>query len=140
MKRIIAFILLIAAVGLLFAGCGGDENGKNTDSKALVVSDSSVPLKEAALSSADAAAKIQSLSAKKLGLKGEKGDYKFMVSTKGKLISGLDCFEVIASKQTNTNSDGTMHMETAGQYFLTYDGKKIFRRDLDTGECTEITP
>lgn len=147
MKKYISLFLVVAIMALICAGCGSDD--KSTDSTpsskaagkvAESVSDSSVPLEKASISSGDAAEKIKSLSLEKLGLEGKKEDYKFMVSTKGKLLDGSNCFEVVASKQIKTNKDGTVNMKTMGQYFLTYDGKKIYKRDLNSGEYIEITP
>ena len=148
MKKQMCLMLVIAVIALLCAGCGS-AGGSNSSVAAPsdvvsdieeVVSESSKPVEEASISSADALDKVQSLSMDKLGLEGKKDDYKFMISTKGKILNSTDCFEINASKEIKKNKDGTVHMQTVGQYFLTYDGKTIYKRDITSGEYIQIEP
>ena len=95
-------------------------------------------LKDLKIQMNDASKKISSLSMDKLALKGKKEDYKFMVSTQGKVIDGEDYIEVIASRVKKENKDGSISMDTVGQYFISYDGKKMLIKDMETGKFSEL--
>ena len=99
---------------------------------------SDTPLEKASISGSDASKKISSLSMDKLALKGKKEDYKFMVSTQGKVIDGEDYIEVIASKVKKENKDGSVSMDTVGQYFVSYDGEKMLIKDMQTGKFSQL--
>ena len=75
---------------------------------------------------------------KQLGLKGKKEDYKFLLAGETFNIDGEEYFMVEADVQTSENEDGTISMQTSGQYLVTMDGKKILKKNLKTGETTEI--
>ena len=107
---------------------------KNQDTTKL----SDTPIEKASILCSDASKKISSLSMAKLALEGKKEDYKFMVSTKGKVIDGEDYIEVIASKVKKENTDGSVSMDTVGQYFVRYDGEKMLIKDMQTGKISEL--
>ncbi len=161
MKKICLLLIVFLISVSCFAGCSNQSDTNEQESTEAVSSDvqntadntsekaassqslvttaaAKKPIEDAKLSSAEASEKIQSFSLEKLGLKGKKEDYKFMVSTKGTTIDKTDYFEVVASVVTEKNKDGSINMETKGQYFVSYDGTKLLSRDLKTGEFSEL--
>lgn len=161
MKKICLLLIVFLISVSCFAGCSNQSDTNEQESTEAVSSNvqntadntfekaassqdivttaaAKKPIEDAKLSSAEASEKIQSFSLEKLGLKGKKEDYKFMVSTKGTTIDKTDYFEVVASVVTEKNKDGSINMETKGQYFVSYDGAKLLSRDLKTGEFSEL--
>lgn len=110
--------------------------GSQTDS---AVQDSKTDFKEAAITEFEAVDKIKAMSVERLGLSGKLDDYKIMVATVGKTIDGKDYFEVVASKVTEEKDDGSVNMETAGTYYVSYDGETVLYRNSETGDFTDIT-
>lgn len=112
-----------------------DKVSKNTES---ATSQAKTPIEDAEISAFDAIEKIKAFSMEKLGLDGKKEDYKFMVSTKGLTIDKTDYLEVVASVVAKENEDGSISMDTKGDYFVSYDGSKILIRDVKTGEFSAL--
>ena len=156
MKKILLLSVLFWFVFCIVMGCSNKQNSDTTtiNNQTTVQTETSAnindknkqdttklsktPLEKASVSSSDASKKISSLSMEQLGLKGKKEDYKFMVSTQGKEIGGEDYIEVIASKVKKENKDGSISMDTVGQYFISYDGKKMLIKDMETGKFSEL--
>lgn len=161
MKKIIISVISILIISVMFAACSqiSDNTKKTTDNSettAAAQSDVSAdenvpdkenlittqiaetPLEDADITSAEASEIISGMPLEKLGLEGDKSDYKFMVSTEGKAIEGTDYIEVIASQVSEEKEDGSISMETKGDYFISYDGKKMLKRDTATGDFSEL--
>ncbi len=159
MKKIIAFIIctLFASIILIACSAGGaaDSETKKANSSETVNSTVSTeaasevkdfvttqiaetPIEKAKISEADASKMVSNLSMEQLGLEGDKKDYKFMVSTDGKTVDGVDYIEVLAAVVAEKNKDDTFSVETKGDYFVSYDGSKVYSRNMLTGELTEI--
>lgn len=161
MKKIIISVIGILLISVVFAACSqisddaqnisddsettaaaqsqtfGDE--KNSADEDLITTQiAETPVEEAEISSSEASEIISEMSLEKLGLEGDKSDYKFMVSTKGKTIEGTDYIEIIASQVSEENEDGSISMETKGDYFISYDGKIMLVRDVKTGTFSEL--
>lgn len=163
MKKIVLFIMIVVVIVSVFAACSsGSVDNKETVSKNTTVSEakkndnkdnnettkivenlvttaiSKIPVEDAEISGYDATKLISDKDAKSLGLKGKTEDYKFMLVSEGKEIDGKNYIEIVAMETKKENEDGTMDVETKGDYFVSYDGKKLLVRDLVTGEFSEI--
>ena len=166
MKKIIVLLLVVVLSVCTFAACsnGGEKASttKAATAETTAASDESTtkaskdakestsaterettvasktPIEKAKISTADATDIIKSFPVEKLGLEGKIEDYRIMVSTTGKVFDGVDYLEVVASKVTKENEDGTVDMDTVGQYFVSYDGSKTLIRDLKTGKVKEL--
>lgn len=160
MKKVFLIVLCVLLCAGAFTACSSaaDDKGaeksttvsteKNAESSEKtsadsdnnsVVKNSDTDFEEAAISDFEAVDKVKNMSMDKLGLSGEKDDYKFMVSTVGKSIEGKDYFEVVASKVTKENEDGSVNMDTIGTYYVSYDAKTVLCRNAETGEFTDIS-
>lgn len=161
MKRKIIYLITILLISVLFTACsnGADDiqkdtgvsdtttssQSENSANENLSVNENLIttqiaekPIEDAQISSSEASEIISEMSMEKLGLEGSKEDYKFMVSTEGKTIDSIDYIEVIASQVSKENEDGSISMETKGDYFISYDGKKMLVRDILTGEFSDL--
>lgn len=163
MKKIILFIMTVVVIVSVFAACSSvSVNNKESESKNTTVSEtnkndnkdnnettkivenlvttaiSKIPVEDAEISGYDATKLISDKDPKSLGLKGKTEDYKFMLVSEGKEIDGKNYIEIVAMETKKENEDGTMDVETKGDYFVSYDGKKLLVRDLVTGEFSEI--
>lgn len=162
MKKIISVILCVLVCVCAFTACSSGSGNKDADKNTSAVSDaeqekidevlsqagshtdsavqdSDKDFEEAAITEFEAVDKIKAMSVEKLGLSGKLDDYKIMVATVGKTIDGKDYFEVVASKVTEENEDGSVNMETAGTYYVSYDGETVLYRNAETGDFTDIT-
>lgn len=91
----------------------------------------------ATVSGEDAIKKIQEFSAKKLGLEKKKSKYSFLASTESKEIDGKKYIEVIASI-INKNDDETVSIDTKGTYYVSEDGNRCLKKNMETGEMDEL--
>ncbi len=125
-KKITAAVLAVIIVVFAFAGCS-DNNNENTTTKPITT-DSAV-IKED-----DAINLIKTYTAADLGLKGALEDYKIMVGSSGEEVDGKYYIKVIASKVSEPDADGTVTIDTYGQYFISYDGTEIlvYNEEEDT--------
>lgn len=162
MKKHLLLIITIIIVIISFTACSSNSNNnddvgasttiaatKQNDDKESETSYKKVdnlvttqiakePIENAKISGYEATQIISGMDVKKLGLKGKTEDYRFMVSPEGKVIEDQNYIEVNAMEITQENDDGTMSVDIKGNYFVSYDGKKILVRDLTTGEFSEL--
>lgn len=165
MKKFTFIAALILSIVVLFSACSGSGEGKattaksqsqstaasadsttsksaasktaNTKKNAPEIKDSKNAIDKASISSADASKIISSRDLSEFGLKGDKKDYKYLVAEKGKSINGKDYIEIDIAQVSKENKDGSINMNTAAQLYISYDGKTIYQRDLNSGELTQ---
>lgn len=124
---------------MVFTACSGNNDDAQEGSTF-----SGVATEDAKIKEADAVRFIeQSYTEEELGLDKTDKDYSMMVSSSGIDIDGVKYVKVVANvitKKDVTAEDGsdTFSMETIGEYFISFDGDKVLKRDMETGEYTEL--
>ncbi len=123
----------------MFTACSGDKKPETPSGTT-----SQIATEEAKIKEADAAKYIEnSYTAEELGLDKVDRDYSFMVSSNGVDIDGDKYVKVVANiivKNNVTTEDckDTFSMETIGEYYISFDGKKILKKNMDTNEYEEL--
>lgn len=142
-KKILAIILSAAAILAVFTACSGN-GADETDESSTHVTESQIPTQDAVIKESDAAKFIEeSYTAKELGLEDVESDYSFMVASSGVDIDGENYIKVVANvitKKDSTTPDGkeTFSLETVGEYYISYDGKTILKKDIESGKYSEL--
>ena len=137
-KRLFAILLSAVVILTVFTACSGksDDNTKNTIS--------TIATEEAKIKDSDAVKFIeQSYTKEELGLDKVDKDYSFMVASSGVDIDGEKYVKVVANvivKNNETTEDGkdTFSMETMGEYYISFDGEKILKKDMNTNEYSQL--
>lgn len=130
MKKFLAIILSLVILAGVLAGCSTKDDNKETTTKGTT----EITTDEAVIKEADAIDYIKSYSAKELGLSDE--DYKtcsFMVGGQGIEIDGEYFIKVVAAiknKHVDDNGKETFTFDIKGEYYISYDGKKVLQKDL----------
>lgn len=121
-----------------FVACSSkNDSGKQTTS-------TTIPTEEAKIKERDAIDFIKtSYSKEELGLDKEKRAYRMMVASSGVDIEGKKYIKVVANvvvKNDVTEKDGknTFTMDTVGEYYISFDGKTILKKDMKTNEYIEL--
>ena len=78
-----------------------------------------------------------------LGLDKTEKDYSFMIASHGVEIQGEKYVKIVAcimNKKDVKNEDGkeTFSVETLGEYFISFDGKKVLKKNMKTNEYTRL--
>lgn len=141
MKKILAVLAVIVIACTAFAACS-----KNEDATTTVVHETAVQIEteEAKIKESDAIDFIKNAyTEKELGLDGADGNYSFMIASSGVEIDGEKYVRVVANnpvKNDTTNEDGkeTYRMETLGEYYISFDGKKVLMKNSDGEGYTEL--
>lgn len=133
-------MLAVVAIGTAFYGCS---NSADEDSS-IVTAAPEIPTEEAVVKETDAIHYIeQSYTKEELGLDKVEKDYSLMVASNGVEIDGDKYIKVVANimvRNDTTNEEGkeTFSMETIGEYFISFDAKKILMKDRETGEYEKL--
>lgn len=140
MKKILPLLLCFAVIISAFVGCSSKDN-KNAETTTENISQ--LTTDEAKIKEADAINLIQSYTKEELGLTDEEmKSCSFMVASAGVKENDVNCIKVIATiKQKHVDSDTgkeTYTFDTKGEYYISYDGKKVFRKDISTGAYTDM--
>lgn len=121
-----------------FVACSSkNDSGKQTTS-------TTIPTEAAKIKERDAIDFIKtSYSKEELGLDKEKRAYRLMVASSGVDIEGKKYIKVVANvvvKNDVTEKDGknTFTMDTVGEYYISFDGKTILKKDMKTNEYIEL--
>lgn len=121
-----------------FVACSSkNDSGKQTTS-------TTIPTEEAKIKERDAVDFIKtSYSEEELGLDKEKRAYRIMVASSGVEVEGKKYIKVVANvvvKNDVTQKDGknTFTMDTIGEYYISFDGKTILKKDMKTNEYSEL--
>lgn len=142
-KKILAIILSAAVMITVFTACSGN-SADETDESATHVTESHIPTRDAVIKESDAAKFIEeSYSAKELGLEDVESDYSFMVASSGVDIEGENYIKVVANiitKKNSTTPDGkeTFSLETVGEYYISYDGETVLKKDIESGSYSNL--
>lgn len=103
-----------------------------------------VPTEEAKIKDSDAINFIEnSYTPKELGLDNTDKDYSFMIASNGVDIEGEKYVKVVANvivKKDVTTEDGkeTFSMETIGEYYISFDGTKVLKKDMKNNKMSEL--
>lgn len=133
-------MLAVVVIGAAFYGCS---NSADEDSS-VVTAAPEVPTQEAVVKETDAIHYIEeSYTKEELGLDKVDKDYSMMVASNGVEIDGDKYIKVVANvivRNDTTNEDGkeTFSMETMGEYFISFDAKKILMKDRESGEYKKL--
>lgn len=129
-----ALVLIISAVIIVcaFAGCSAKDEEPSTTA-APITTDTAV------FKNSDAIDLIKSYTAEQLGLEGTIEDYNIMVDSSGEEIDGKYYVKVSAGKISEPAADGTVTIDTYGQYFISYDGSEILNYDEEKNSYTPFS-
>lgn len=129
MKKALAIILAVLTFAFAFAGCSNGDD------------DSKIPTDKATISGTNAISYIQdNYTAEELGLTEVKEEYRFMVASDGMEHDGDKYVKVVANVVTLqegvTSKDGkqTYGLETVGEYLISFNGKKVLKKDMKTAD------
>ncbi|MGN0522260.1 MAG: hypothetical protein ACI4IQ_06445 [Eubacterium sp.] len=130
---------------LVFAGCSNDSSQENTSATSATAPPAPMLETDAAkIKDVDALDFIKnSYTEEELGLDETDKDYSFMIASKGVEIEDKEYVKVVANvmkKNNVTNEDGkeTFSLETIGEYFISFDGQTVLKKDMKTNEYTEL--
>ncbi len=132
-RRIIAWILLVCTVLCLsFSACSSDEETTVT----------TITTDPAVIKDRNSVDFIKSLSTEQLGLEGTWDDYNFVAHNNSgiRVEDGVHdgyYVEVIVGTKTE-NADGTVSIDEAGVYLISYDGHTVLSHDRETDTYTEL--
>ena len=145
MKKYLAVLLAVVIVSTAFIACskssGKDETTTAKESTSVTVEN---PTDKAVIKDADAINFIKtSYTAKELGLDKVKEEYSFMISSTGVKIDGKQYVKVAANvmkknDETAANGKTTFSLTPVGEFYISYDGKNVLKKDLDSGEYTKL--
>ena len=141
MKKVLAVFLCVVMSVCVFCACS-KKDGKNDDSKdAKTTSSSAMTTDSAVIKEADAINLVQSYSDDELGLTAkQRKEVSFMVAGEGVEIEGKNYIEVVATiKEEHKDGDKVSYtFNHLGMYYISYDGKKIMRKDMDSKDAKYI--
>ena len=135
MKKVLVLFVCIAVALCAMSACSkgaSDKNAKETESTSEVMTTDKAVIKEA-----DAINLIMSYSDEELGLTAkQRKKASFMVAGEGTKIDGKNYIEVVATvKKKHKDGDKvTYTFEHLGVYYISYDGKKVIRKDMESKE------
>lgn len=143
MKKILPIILcVLIAISVFMVGCSKNQNADDSLSPNQTTA---MPTDKAKIKEADAINLISSYSNDELGIDDEirkNEDFAFLVAASGVEESGTKCIKVIASiKEKHVDEETgneTFSFDTKGEYYISFDGKKIFRKDMTTGKYIDM--
>ncbi len=142
MKKLIAVLLCVITVCTAFAACskGGKDADKTTASKE---STTAITTDDAKIAENDAISLIESYSDEELGLtKKQREECSFMVAGSGVEIDKEYYINVIATVKTEhkdkKTGEITYTFDDKGNYYISYDGKKILSKDPKSGKYSEM--
>lgn len=118
-KIIAVSAVCIMLAAFAFAGCSDNQNSENESTLPTITTE------PAAIKDSDAVELIKTYTAEELKLDGSLDDYKIMVNNSGHQIDGKYYIKVIASKVSEPDAQGSVTIDTYGQYFINYDGSEI---------------
>lgn len=119
LKRALLLVFSLVIILSFIVGC----SNSNTDED--VVTTKPITTDSAVIKEADAINLIKTYTASELGLEGSLEDYRIMVGNSGEELDGKYYVKVIASKISEPDADGTVSIDTYGQYFISYNGAEI---------------
>ncbi len=122
----------------VFAACSGNTEQETTGTV------SQIPTEEAKIKDADAINFIKSsYTPEELGLADTDKDYSLMIASNGVDIDGEKYVKVVANvivKKDVTTEDGndTFSMETIGEYYISFDGTKVLKKDMKNNKMSKL--
>ena len=140
MKKVLVLFLCVVMVVCAFCACSKNDS-KKPDSTEAKTTSAEMTTDNAVIKEADAINLIQSYSDDELGLtKKQRKEASFMVAGDGVKIDGKNYIEVVATiKEEHKDGDKISYtFNHLGMYYISYDGKKIMRKDMDSKEAKYI--
>lgn len=143
MKKFLSIILSVLIIGLAFSACSSESDeteSENTDVSASTV----IETEKAVIKESDAINFIKnSYTDEELGLSDVENDYSLMVAENGVEIEGKNYIKVAANvmTQSDVTTDGgkpTYNFTAVGEYYISFDGKTVLMKDMNTGEYKEL--
>lgn len=137
-------MLVCTAVFFSILGCSAKADDTASTSASINSNAPEIETEKAAVKDVDALDFIKdSYTEKELGLDKVDKSYSFMIASKGVKIDNKEYVKVVANhmkKNEITKQDGkeTFSIETLGEYFISFDGKTVLKKDMKTGEYTEL--
>lgn len=137
MKKVLAVLMTFVILGTALVACSKTEENKITTTEPIAT-------EEAKIKESDALEFIKTAyTPKELGLDSTDKNYQFMVATSGVEIEGAKYVKVVANvptKNDTTSADGktTYSMVTLGEYYISFDGKTVLTRNMETNEYTKL--
>ena len=144
MKKYLAVLLAVVIVSTTFIACSKSSDKKETTAKESTSVTVENPTDKAKIKDADAINFIKTAyTAKELGLDKVKEEYSFMISSSGVKIDGKQYVKVAANvmkknDETSANGKPTFSLTPVGEFYISYDGKEVLKKDLDSGEYTKL--
>lgn len=140
MKKTLIFIICVAMIFSIFAACS-KEKEKATTTALPQETTSQITTDDAKIKEVDAINLVESYSNEELGLTDkQRKSASFMVASDGVKIEKDYYIEVIATIKTeHKDGDNTTYtFDNLGVYYISYDGKKIMRKDMEAKEPSYI--
>ncbi len=137
-KEILVLLALIIAICGVFAACSSEKESEPAPPE----EGEEITLDTAKIKNADCIALIKSYEPSELGLDGTWEDYDFVahrsdgVYLTDKQYKGYYVCVEVGTK--NFNDDGTFSVDTAGVFYISYDGETLLSYDQESGEYTRI--
>ncbi|MGN1329480.1 MAG: hypothetical protein ACI4V4_07250 [Eubacterium sp.] len=148
MKKVLAIILSVLMVGFVFVACSAESDDKSEPATVAedtyVSTTETIETEQAVVKESDAIHFIQdSYTAEELGLDKVEDDYTFMVGGSGVEIDGKKYVKVAAnvmsqSDVTTEEGSATYKLTPVGEYYISYDGKTVLMKNMETGEYSEL--
>ena len=150
MKKLLAVILSVLMIGCVFAACSSSDETettsgeKDTSATSSVSTTKTIETENAAIKDSDAINFIKNAyTEEELGLADVKDSYTFMVSKSGVYVEGVKYIKVAANVMTQsdvTTDEGkaTYSFEAVGEYYISYDGKTVLKKDMKTGKYEKL--
>ena len=141
MKKVLVFVLCAAITVCVFGACAKKDGKETKTTKTSQSTTLEMTTDGAVIKEADAINLVQSYSDEELGLtKKERKKASFMVAGSGVEIDGKNYIEVVATVK-NEHKDGdkvSYTFDHLGMYYISYDGKKIMRKDMKSDKAKYI--
>lgn len=143
MKKFVSILLAAAMLLVVLVGCSANKNEEDNNESTLPAGQ--VTTADAKIKDSDAISYIKnSYTVEELGLQDVTEDYSIMVASNGYEHDGGYYVKVVANIVTqnegSTSEDGakTFSMKTVGEYLISFDGKEVLKKNMETNEYSEM--
>lgn len=146
MKKFFAVLLAVIVICTAFVACSkkSDDDKETKQSGESVSASAGIATDEAKIKESEAIDFIKTAySEEELGLDKVKDKYSLMVAQSAIEIEGKKYVKVAAnvmSQNDETNAEGqvTYSLTPVGEFYISFDGKTVLKKDMETGEYTKL--